>query len=63
MMSTSIHLQAIAELREANARIINSIIEKDDQIADMLEIVSISEAELTDIKLHGGEGQKSHPVN
>ncbi|ESU39205.1 Hypothetical protein DHA2_16811 [Giardia duodenalis] len=51
MMSTSIHLQAIAELREANARIINSIIEKDDQIADMLEIVSISEAELTDIKL------------
>lgn len=51
MMSTSIHLQTIAELREANARIINSIIEKDDQIADMLEIVSISEAELTDIKL------------
>lgn len=51
MMSTSIHLQTIAELKEANARIINSIIEKDDQIADMLEIVSISEAELTDIKL------------
>lgn len=51
VVSTNIHLQTIAELKEANARIINSIIEKDDQIADMLEIVSISEAELTDIKL------------
>lgn len=46
-----LYAQTIAELRKLNADIVDRVIQKDDQIVQMLEMVNTSEAEVTKIKL------------
>ncbi|TNJ28338.1 hypothetical protein GMRT_14129 [Giardia muris] len=46
-----LYAQTIKELRKLNADIVDRVIQKDDQIVQMLEMVNTSEAEVTKIKL------------